>query len=233
MKRVATLVAVLLFGACCYLMGARTARRVSPVTKFAMSTESPADVTGASSSRAPSSDCQNVKNQLAICMAYHPLESEQDKQLAMCHGDLAACREARPTLPSCYDFADAAETYDRQLGEVDPSPETIERAKNLSAEDCGAILEWAARAGGKQATCLQGAAPMGWKERYGRPIGARPFVKACNAPTMKRDDVMNAWFRYQEDRVRETGHDVAHRFHMSPDGGVRMLSPPFLDDGGD
>jgi hypothetical protein len=211
-----------------YLVGARARSSTPPVTKLSAPAETRTE--GASPIGVPA-DCQDVRNKLAICMAYHPPESEQDKQLAMCRGDLAAARSARPTLPSCYDFADAAATYDRELGEDDPSPETIEQAARLTAEDCGAVLEWSSRAYAKQATCLSGETPKGWKERYGRSISARPFVKACNAEGMKRD-ATNAWFRFQEDRARDMGHDGKPRIRMMPDGGYRVSTPlhPLPDD---
>ncbi len=231
MKRISALMTMLVVaaGAGGYFMGARAG--TPHARPEGGRPQANAEPVSADPMPRASGDCQEVRNKLAICMAYHPPESEQDKQLAMCRGDLAAARSARPTLPSCYDFADAADTYDRELGEDDPSPETLERAKHLTAEDCGPVLEWSSRAYAKQATCLSGEVPKGWRERYGRSIGARPFVKACNAEEMKRD-ATNAWFRFQEGRARDMGHDVKPRIRMMPDGGYRVSTPlhPLSDD---
>jgi hypothetical protein len=180
-----------------------------------------------------SADVQALKNQLAVCMAFHETPEKDEltrATLAGCESQLAMERAARPTLPDCYDFADAAATYDRELGEADPSPETLERAKHLTADDCGRVLEYTTRASYKRRSCLGGKVPVGWKERYGAPLSTRPFVKACYA--LPQDVRTNAWFRYQEELVRETGRDVERRLHWSPDGGVRVLSPPFPDEDG-
>ncbi len=172
-------------------------------------------------------DYQTLKNHLALCMAFHPSESEQDKQLAMCRADLAVYRGPRPTLPDCYDFIDFAPTYDRELGEADPSPETLERAKAMTPESCVPVLTWSSRAIRQQGSCLKGDAPPGFKERYGRPIGERPLVKACASDPLHRD-AFNAWLRREEDRVREMGHPIQNRVRMTPDGGVFVDVPSSL-----
>jgi hypothetical protein len=204
-----------------FLLGTRTRPRpgqpvlpASVVAVGATPEAMPANVTNPS----VPGDYQALKNQLAICMAFHPSSDMQDKMLAMCRGDLAACRD-RPTLPDCYNFIDFAPIYDRELGEADPSPETLERAKRLTVEDCVQVTTWAQRAMTQLSSCLKGDTPPGFKERYGRSIKERPFFKSCGTDTLRRD-VFNAWFRREEDRVREMGHDVHHRVRMGSDGGI-------------
>jgi len=206
-----------------YLAGSRKHPDRAP-----SSTEPPAPAETASDAAFPappsSGDYQTLKNKLALCMAFHPPESEQDKQLAICRNDLAVYRGPRPTLPDCYDFIDFVPTYDRELGELDPSPETLERARSLTAAECVPVLTWAERAGRQRRSCLSGEAPPGFKERYGHPIGERPFVKACNAEALKTE-AMNAWLRREEDRVREMGHDVKTQLRRLPDGSYRASTP--------
>ena len=153
-------------------------------------------------------------------MAFHPSASETDKFLHMCRGDLDMCRSSRPTLPDCYDFIDFAPIYELELGEADPSPQTLERAKSLSTTECVRVITWGNRAGRQQRSCLRGESPPGWKERYGRPVTDRPFVKAC-----RTTDAVNAWFSRDEDRAREMGHEVKHMIWAGADGGLRLLGP--------
>jgi hypothetical protein len=184
------------------------------VTESAAPEVSPA---GAAQSR-PSGDCRAVQNQLAICTAYHPSEDEKDKQLAMCRGDLNLCRDGH-SLPNCYDFIDLAPVYDRELGEVDPSPETLERAKSLTIDECVRVVTWADRARRQQTSCLRGETPPGFKERYGRAIAERALVRACQTDAV-RIDVLNAWLRREEDHVREMGRKVTNSIRFGPDGGL-------------
>lgn len=163
-------------------------------------------------------DCQSVKNQLAICMAYHPPQSEVEKHLAMCRADLDACRD-RPNLPACWDFIDLAPIYDRELGEIDPSPETIERARRLTPDACGRVLGWAERAGVQQRTCLKGKSPPppGFAERYGRPVHERPLVAACHTT-----EGINAWLRREAERG---GGRPLHVGAGAGKGGILRLLP--------
>jgi hypothetical protein len=56
---------------------------------------------GGAPQAAASEDCQGVRTQLAICMAYHPPPDEKDMQLHMCRAEVDACRSNPPTLPAC------------------------------------------------------------------------------------------------------------------------------------
>lgn len=193
-----------------FLLGSRT-HRDAPTTsaKTHSSTEAePSTAIPALSAPRVAEDCQSVKNQLAICTAYHPAPSETEKFLAMCRADLEMCRN-KPSLPACWDFVDLAPIYDRELGEADPSPETIERAKKLSAEECAEVITWEERAGLQQRRCLNGRdePPPGFEEKYGRPVAERPFPKAC-----RRTDALNAFFR------REAQRGGGHPLHI---GGKR------------
>jgi hypothetical protein len=150
--------------------------------------------------------------------------------LAGCQSQLRAERAERPTLPSCYDFEDAAPTYDRKFGAAgDTSPEIAARIAHLTADECGAIMEWSTSADFKRETCLKGKVPKGWKERYGSPIEDRPLMKACRA-TFSWPDLSNAHDRYQEQRIREWGGVVRRTERMTPDGSHVFYSSP---DGGD
>ena len=133
------------------------------------------------------------------------------------------------TLPDCYDFADLAPIYERELGELDPSPETLERAKSLTLTDCVRVMTWAGRARKQQTSCLKGETPPGFKERYGRPVGERPLLKACGV-SFSRTDLLNAWMRREEDRVREMGHEVRNHVWFGPDGGLTAEARPPLPD---
>ena len=169
-------------------------------------------------------DCQSAKTQLAICMAYRPKadaagRDERDKYLAMCRSDLEACRN-KPALPACWEFIDLAPVYDRELGEPEPSPETLERAKHPSAEQCAEVLTWAQRASSQHKTCLKGEPPAGFREKYGRPPSERALVKACQRP-----DAINAWLEREDARVRATGHEPTFRVRAGPDGGVLFAYP--------
>lgn len=173
-------------------------------------------------------DYQAVKNQLALCMAYHPSDDEKDKQLAMCRSNLGMYKNPQ-TVPDCYDFADLASIYDRELGESDPSPETLERAKSLTLTDCVRVMTWSGRARKQQSSCLKGETPPGFKERYGRPIRERPFLKACGV-SFSRTDLLNAWMEREEDRARELGHDVKNHLRFGPDGGLLAGAPSSILD---
>lgn len=228
MRHVTVGALLLVAGAGGYLCGARTPSRSAlpgvACVPEAMAAGAPAGPTPPHAS----GECQAVKNQLAICMAFRPSEDEKDKQLAMCRGDLGLYKN-RPTLPDCYDFMDMAPTYDRELGELDPSPETLERAKSLSVTECVRVITWADRARKQHASCLRGEPPPGFKERHGRLVDEHPFVKACQADALKTD-VLNAWLRREEDRVREMGHPITHRVRVGPDGGVRVGPPSSIPD---
>jgi hypothetical protein len=116
-----------------YLWGARAhARALGPAPALPGRDASEIVPAGTASPRSPA-DYQAIKNQLAICMAYHPSENEKDKQLTRCKWDLEACRTPPHTIQACYDFIDLAPVYDLELGEGAPSPETSERAKSLWA----------------------------------------------------------------------------------------------------
>jgi hypothetical protein len=176
--------------------------------------------TGAPASQPPASaDCQTARAQLAICMAFHPTSDEKDVQLSMCRGDLDLYKN-RPTLPDCYELIDLAPVYDRELGEAEPSPATIERAGRLSIDECLQVMTWAGRAENHQDACLKGPTPPGFKERYGSPIRDRPFVKACRA---HGSALVNAWFARQDAQIRETGHEPGLRTRMDADGGIRII----------
>jgi hypothetical protein len=202
-----------------------------PVASRALAVAAPAasDAPAASVTQPPvPGDYQALKNQLAICMAFHPSSEMQDKMLAMCRGDLAACRTPRDTVKDCYDFIDFAPIYDRELGEADPSPETIERARSLTNEDCVRVITWSTRARNQRSRCLEGETPPGFKERYGS-MTDRPFLKACAAEDRRRD-VLNAWLRREEERVREMGHEVRNRLRYGADGGWQLGPPSSVPD---
>lgn len=231
MRYAALITAVLVSGAGGYLLGARNGQRTASLVPDV--TGRATSETGSAAAAAPptvAGDCQAVKSQLAICMAYHPSESEQDKQLAMCRGSLEACRAPRDTLTDCYEFIDFAPIYDRELGESDPTPETLERAKNMNAEACVRVMSWSRRAALQYGSCLKGSeTPPAFKERY-RPVAERALVKACNSDAL-RADAINAMMRRDEDRLRERGHEVRHRVRIGSDGGVLFGSPSSIPDG--
>jgi len=167
-------------------------------------------------------DCQTCKNQLAICMAYHPSENEKDKQLAMCRGELEA-RKQHDTLPSCYNYVDFLPTYDRELGEADPSPETLERAQNMTPQTCVSVLTWEMRARLQLNDCLKGETPPGFKEKYASsPPWQRPLVKACLSDAL-REQALDAVITRDEDRMREMGHKVTLHTHFLPNNRFELV----------
>lgn len=201
-----------------YVVGRRSSSAPSPATSAASTSgPSPAQTSGLPQTGA--GDCPSVRAQLALCMAYHPPADEKDKYLTMCRTDLDLCR-TRPTLPDCYAFIDLAPIYDRELGEADPSPETLERAKNLSAAECVQVITWSTRASVQQDSCLKGETPPRFKERYASPIRDRPFVKAC-----RRTDAMNAWFVREEARIREMGYEPRVKLRVGGDAGLLLTGP--------
>jgi hypothetical protein len=204
-----------------YLAGRRTP---PPRAVRCAEPSAPESIAAAAPSRAMPPDYQALKNQLAICMAYHPPAEETDHlpdpRLAACEHQLEAERKERPTRPSCYDFEDATPTYDRQLGAVgDTSPEMAERAAHLTLDDCAAIRVLSWRAEVKQRTCLKGTTPIGWKERYGSSMNDRPLVKACWA-AFSTVDLANAVLSYQEQQIREAGGVIRRSIRHAPDGGL-------------
>jgi hypothetical protein len=174
-------------------------------------------------------DYQALKNKLAVCMAFQQPADERDQYLLGCRAELDGCNKAlvrtRDPLSACYDFTDFAPIYDRELGEVDPSPETLERAKNMTAEECVRVMTWGSRARYQLSLCLSGDAPPGFKERYGNFMANRPLTKACNSDALKRD-AMNAWFKREEGRVEEAGGRLRVRYRMGEDGGVTGYPAP-------
>jgi hypothetical protein len=174
-------------------------------------------------SRVPG-DCQTCKNQLAICMAYHPPADEKDKQLVRCRAENDALKD-RPTLPECYDFIDFLPMYDRELGELDPSPETLERAKNMTPQSCVAVIDWERRALFQLGACLKGETPPGFKEKYALPPSSRPLAKACHSQAL-HEKAVDAWITRDEDRVREMGHKVTRHMHLLPNHRFELVPVP-------
>lgn len=225
MKTVAALALALVFAAGGYLWGARGRLRPAPPSPEAATLTVPEVHPGSTAPDRASTDCSSIKAQLAICMAYHPSIDEKDKQLRLCQSNLETYKKSRRTLDVCYDFIDFAPIYDRELGEADPSPETLERAKSMTATGCVSVLTWASRAQGQLTQCLEGETPPSFKERYAQPIGARALVKACNSEALHRD-AMNAWLRREEGRVREMDHGIKNHLWMDPDGGIHVETMP-------
>jgi hypothetical protein len=222
---VACVGALLVGGAGGYLLGARTHSPPAP------SAAGLPDVTDASLRETPrngkqspsTADYQALKAQLAICMAYHEPPERKDAELAACRSSLEMCRNKPPpnSLSACYEYVDMAPIFDRELGEYDPSPETLERAKNLTVEECVRVWDWAERASRLRSTCLRGDAPPWFKERYVR-TEPRPLGKAC-----VKDAVYNARMEREEKRVSEiTGLGPAS-FHLRVgDGGTLYTRGP-------
>jgi hypothetical protein len=157
-------------------------------------------------------------------MAFHPSEDEKDKQLVRCRADVEGLR-AHPTLPKCYDFVDFAPIYDRELGEAAPSPETLERAKNMTPEGCVSVLTWMARAKVQLSECLKGETPPGFREKYAFPINDRPLVKACASEAL-RLDALDAVITRDEDRQREMGTKVTKHMHVLPNNRFELVPVP-------
>ncbi len=222
MKNAAALAFALLTGACGYALRWWVTPQPKPPSYSVENT--PPETPDRAALRTPA-DYHAIKNQLAICMAYHPPDDEKDRQIARCQWDLAAARTPHRTLSDCYDYIDLTPTYDRELpaGWIRPLM-TLERVKNMTAADCVRVMSFSTMANRQMVSCLQGDSPPGFKERYAPP-GARPFVKACSEGAL-RAEAMNAWLRREEDRVREMGHEVKNRIRMDADGGVRVWPGP-------
>jgi len=221
-RYVVALVAVAIAGAGGgFLLGVRTVPRPAPPAPGVAGSASPEAMPANVTQPLVPSDYQALKNQLAICMAFHPSSDMQDKQLSMCRGELAACRSPRETLPACYDFIDFAPIYDHELGEADPSPETIRAGQELDRRGVRP-RDHVVHAGqdpagdvpqGRSAAGLQGAlTARSWIDPSSRPARRPRSEGTCT----------NAWFRREEDRAREMGHEWSQRIRMAADGGMLM-----------
>jgi hypothetical protein len=208
-------------GAAGFLLGMRVpphaTLREGVAPRAPASVAAPPERPGEAPAPVGSSECGTLKTQLALCMAYHPPSSDTERELAMCRGDLDLYKN-EPTWPDCYTFMDLAPIYDRELGEIEPSPETLERAKHVDIDQCMQVLTWAERARRQQRSCLKGPKPPTFAERYGRPIDERPLFKACLA--LGRPAVFNAWVERDEARIREMGGRPGGRLRLLPDGGM-------------
>jgi hypothetical protein len=219
MKRIIiVLAAALAVFAVGYFVGARTSRPPAAISR----TAGGAAADTAAPARMPA-DVASLKNQLAICMAYRAPQQHDGMTAALsaCRNELEVWKShPKDTLSSCHAFADTVPTYDRELGEADPSPETLERAQHLTIDDCGRVIKYAGGAASQQRTCLDGGKiPPGWKDHYGAPIWERALPKACKA-AFSRDVLANALWRFEEQRQRETGAEPFYRMRMLPDGGL-------------
>jgi hypothetical protein len=215
------MLALLVSGAGGYLVG-RRAQPAPRAVRCAEPSEPESIAAGAAPPRLPA-DYQALRNEVALCRAYRqrpdvPGHDLTTDALAGCRSQLELMKNPpRSTLQACYNFADLAPVYDRELGEADPSPETLERAAHLTASECGRVLHYSKGAVGMHRTCMSGAMPIGWKERYGTLIDERPFFKACYAlPQYIR---MNAMHDFEDDQLRATGAVIHPRQRMTPDGG--------------
>ncbi len=134
---------------------------------------------------------------------------------------MAALRD-HPTLPQCCDYIDFLPTYDHELGEPNPSPETLERARAMTPQTCVPVLTWASRANIQLRECFKGEMPPGFKEKYAFPTSERALVKACRSDALHLQ-ALDAWDTREEDRAREMGHKVGFHTHNLPNNRFELV----------